>query len=706
LISGISADESASTVMKLVSEPLDGEDTFAPEAALAFFGHPALGVQGGLGVAYTDGLLSPYTPTFLHRSLSCGSTPLPLHSPALSDSFPIHSAHPRSAPMSATSSLTNAMKDMHFPIPPPNERTPASCPIAPSAFCLWADDADSDAMHVFAKLDAQGGGGCGPVGTVFLQDLPLSDLRFPGLVAMNEHLPCQFLHVKLNLDVPSSSPIDATTAVATQLHTQLTLTSLQDLNLTAVTSIYSYGTQVLSLEEQLAPPTRLGPSSRGLPTSSASSSPASPLSPLTPGSDVGLGSNPLRHKFSYNAPFAADFWSIFLRGAFSTSTPVTASDPSSAIPAQLPSFTKTGAERSEFAMAISGLSVIQEFVVKSEEPIGAPLVEMDGGDVSPGSALGDVVLVVTYDFECKETLSMGAARVCYLKTRTPERKSSLMLPVPADAAAFFPLARTLPHGIVRPTPLPLPTASPGRPRPTHSPNKPSLSLLIPPPAAFLAPHPTAPGSSSPNTANGLVTPWPQVLHTPLLPPPVQLASENDRERERLEGIWKKNSGEWELGSPALLGAFHPLSAGVHEGFALQQQQQHQTQQQLYGIPYQYPPPPVHHSLPHYPKTAQALHELTSHALASPNAHALASHRHVQHTSMPRSESNSTIHGTPFVIHPSHGYLPKAEIEGGLYTGVIPDARPVRIQSERGREGEVQDYFTGLLGRSTKYVVGA
>lgn len=550
--------------MKLVSEPMDGEDVFSPLAQASYFlpsQRPSL-LPTPVALQYGDGLHSPFTPTFLSRSISCG--PTPMLGPSGNHDSPLPSPYFISSPMSATSSITSAMKDLHFPIPPSIEisRSPqATCPIAPANLCLWADKSDGDAMHVFAKLaknDKAGLGNSQPTGNVYLEELPMAEVRYPKLSEMHESLPCQFLHVKLNLALP-----EAESGISVDgLHTQLTLTSLQDLSLTSVTTIYSFGTQVLSLEEQLPSPSRLTPSSRGAvhPTTSGlvmSASPASsPISPVGPGSN-NTSPNALRHKYSYSAPFASDFWSIFFRGS------VDASDSMAA-----PRFAKDLHERSELAAAIAGLSVVQEFVVRADDSAYPSLVpDASASKISPGSALGDVVLVIIYDLEACETDSplAGSAKVSFLSMRRP------VFPVSAGALARMQSLAAHPTGTsAARVPSPLSNVSnlppiPGPSRPSNANNaivpvvsnhptlsrprsmsKPALTLNIPPPNAYLSNSNSSPGSEPPP-----ITPWPQIVHTPAVPPAVQAPS-SPTLRNRLGQIWAATSADWAMTSPALM----------------------------------------------------------------------------------------------------------------------------------------------------------
>jgi transcriptional enhancer factor len=376
--------------MSLVAEPTEQEDVFSPMGpSIAYFGDPSASVATGSGsYRETPVLMSPYTPSHHHRSVVGSSSPL-------SASGQLASPYAISSP---TSSLSSALQDLHFPMP--HELRPETCPIVPTDFCMWAASSTSPEVHVYAELDRRKSHF--PRGTTFLEDLFEADTRFPGLVAMHERLPCQFLHVKLPVSLPGyegGPELD-------RLNAQLSLTSVQELPLSTVTTICSYGTRVLNLIEPLPPPVFLGNASMMStsvpPLSATGSSSGSEPSPLTPNSQPGLGSATTSpsHRFSYVCPFASEFFSIFLRGTHSGDSTTDA----------LPSYRKNEKERVDMEVALRGITVMQEFVVPSDDKWG--VVGGGGGDVggggpgsktvdevSPGSAIGHVVLLIVYEFE-------------------------------------------------------------------------------------------------------------------------------------------------------------------------------------------------------------------------------------------------------------------------------------------------------------------
>lgn len=555
------------------------------------------------------------------------------------------------------------MKDMHFPIPRQNERSLVTCPIAPAAFSLWAEDPHSEeAMHVFARLADESL--AGPSGTLYLEDLPLSELRFPGLVNMNDHLPCRFIHIKINLDIPAAEGGIS----STEFNTQLTLTSLQDLNLTSVTSIYSYGTQVLSLEEDLAPPSRIVPSAN-LGSSSV------PISPTT-------SNSALQHKFSHNAPFASDFWSIFLQGAFS---PEVEGAP------HIPSFSKSGAERSEFSMAISGLSVIQEFVVRAEEPV----LPANQTPISPGSALGDVVLVVTYDFECQESPSSGKAQVSYLAVRKPA-------PLPTRAPSvrmqpnYLSMNRTTStHSLGDMAPRMDHQQSRG----SHHQSKPSLSLHIPPPPSFGGIQ----GGVTRSPGMGPSTPWPQLIHTPNAPPPVHTASATSpTQRGRLQTAWARDSNDWESSSPALMGVFPYTPAATSTPTYSQAMSDLTTRAIAAGTP-TFPMYPSHHPLSHPPHahSQETFHVHPSHLLAPSSAADQMQYTTLRSVPM----AGRSVSGPAVMQQQVKAEDPNALSGSLLFDPLMPFGNDVREDEKAVKEIEAQDYFTGLLGASSKYSAG-
>ena len=349
-----------------------------------------------------DSLLSPYTPTFLSRESSYVPSPLvsPLEGPATGDGLLRASASFGPPQASPGSSLAMAMKDMQFPFPSHSTlRDGQACPLVPDAFCIWADSEHREDVHVYTQLDNTQPGGALPLSVVYLEDLHQSEIRFAKLAPMYDFLPCQFLHAKLQVALPSTESGLALDA----LHTSLSLLSLQDLNLTSVVTIFANGTQVMSMEEPLSGPFRHIPDVRqSLVDNPACSGGGSPPTPHQ------LGSGP-RYRFTYNSPLATDFWSVFLRGNLEDGQVPDADG--------LPPFAKSPIGQQQLQRAIGGISAIQEFVVKSDTADGTPDAPTCQGAISPGSSLGHVVLVVAYDFAPADEGARAPAVLSYMSMR-------------------------------------------------------------------------------------------------------------------------------------------------------------------------------------------------------------------------------------------------------------------------------------------------
>ncbi|GAA6019984.1 hypothetical protein JCM11491_004888, partial [Sporobolomyces phaffii] len=541
--------------MYLVSDPVEGEDDFLPGNADLFFGK--------------EGMASRHAPpVFLERSLSASN--IPHHPPIdLSTKVTVHGLAPPIAPppphsnmaqidsnalhspfvlqpspsaTTPTSGLTRAMEGMSVAVSAGSTpiTVPAACPIAPSFMSVVAPTSTGGNGHIYARVDARDG----PTRTVFVEDLPMWEKRYGAIPAMNDHLPCQFLHVQLPLSIPGVNG----TLLDLPLETQVRVTSVQALPLTAVTSIYCHGDSVITYEDVLSPQV-LDASSTSLP-----------------------------HRFFYDVPFGSEFWTMLLRGGqdgFSE-----------------PTLRKTNKERQSLADMLPGFSVIQEFVVPAEN--GRQLG--GGSDVaglSPGSAMGDVVLVVLYDLEVSKGVKAQTGDLSFLSLRRTARgpspsPSHPLLPSLDEYELIDPYSHLaeLPHLII-PTEeyfhvldndsSSLDTARPPSVSLAHKPN---LSLHIPPPPKFgnhLDPSLHAHGANSsaqPSPSlNGPITPWGQVVHTPTHPPPVlpppSAVADAQRDRSRLEAAWrstaKETNNRWDLDSPALY-APPPVPPPAHSSY--------------------------------------------------------------------------------------------------------------------------------------------
>lgn len=439
---------------QLIAEPTTEEDFYIPAGGMMYAQTLAGYGYGGLGGAYpllsmdsganSAGLLSPYTP-----GLSGGQG---LTSP-LSPGVP---------PLSATHSITSGLNDLHLPQTGVKSTSPNTpCPILPASFSMWVHCSSGDEKHVYTNLDRNSmttyANNQSSLPQMTLDSVRVGHFRFPRLAEMYHRMPCQFLHVHVPLSIPRH---DVMMPRYDHFSTQLSLTSAQDLRLTSVTTVYSHGKRVLSLVEPLEAPRKISgrngvdvssttvtggasatvdssanetadqtASSQDDPTTStpvknkasqrresdgsiASLSPISgtssgPASPRTPLDANNQSNGNLRHRWCHQAPFATDFWADFL----SRNHPVNVYSGHDG----LQSFGKEPSERAALGMAVSGVTIIQELVVAIEGAAASAattgrngatpaLLNDAGSSLSPGSKVGDVVLVIAWDLECVEAL--------------------------------------------------------------------------------------------------------------------------------------------------------------------------------------------------------------------------------------------------------------------------------------------------------------
>lgn len=447
---------------QLIAEPTTEEDFYIPAGGMMYAQTLAGYGYGGLGGAYPllsvdngSGLLSPYTP-----GMTSGQGLASPHSPG-------------APPLSATHSITSGLNDLHFPqqtgVKDTSGNTP--CPILPASFSMWVHCSTGDERHVYTNLDRNSmttyANNQSSLPQMTLDSVRVGHFRFPRLAEMYHRMPCQFLHVHVPLSIPRH---DVMMPRYDHFSTQLSLTSAQDLRLTSVTTVYSHGKRVLSLVEPLDAPRKIsgrngveitstssvdvgsaatvgvsnsdasaeagdqeassqdaaamsstptkaknyqrresdGSIASLSPISGTSSGPASPRTPLDANNQA---NGNLRHRWVHQAPFATDFWADFL----SRNHPVNVYGGRDG----LQSFGKEPSERAALGMAVSGVTIIQELVVASEDSARqgaaasaaagskdtAPALLNDASSsLSPGSKVGDVVLVIAWDLECVEAL--------------------------------------------------------------------------------------------------------------------------------------------------------------------------------------------------------------------------------------------------------------------------------------------------------------
>lgn len=656
----------------LIAEPVTEEDFYMPAGGmmyaqtLAGYGYGGLGGPNPLVTeSPSAGLLSPYSP-FAHGGNLPPTSPL-----GRSPDF-------NAPPLSAGGGITSAFDKLSLPgthAAGSRSGSGVSCPILPATFSMWAHCSDSDDIHLYTTLDYDTMSNFAQADAQLPRvplDMPrLGSYRFPRMAEMYQRLPCQFLHVHVPMSIPRQ---DILLPKFDRFSTQLSLTSHSDARLTSVTTVYSHGKRVLSLMEPLEPPRKLSKNKRGAaPTVKSETSPpdvpptvnestptpADGAKSPSPGrnSDAGTagGSPSATHRFVHQAPFATDFWADFL----SRNHPVHVYRGRNT----RQSFCKEPSERAALGMAVSGITIIQELVDAGNNPGNAPQPdsEMKGGAqllpdhaaarVSPGSTIGDVVLVISWELECVESLGgkPGKPIVSLIAEPTQHAGVSPMMsgqahlaPPPQQQFAGYSMASPQMQRQQQLAGSPLgqqqdlspfmqgpqvPNNAFGGQSSNNGPSllrkrglsgsKPNLMLNIPPAPAHLNPNRTIaanPGTASPNALawgamqrsamfapNSPLTPAHAMVSTPLAPPPMPSDEDSKAHRERLNRAWAASAAAGgninDFASP-LVSTF-PLSGGTANeadvmaamrkfAAGYPEQQQRQHQQQLLHPQYQQP----------------------------------------------------------------------------------------------------------------------
>lgn len=415
---------------QLIAEPQTEEDFYIPAGGMMYAQTLASYGYGGLGgpLFAPDGnanLFSPYS--------SSMHSPLP----------PVSQHEGLNTPV--TAGMTAAFNGMHIPSPglaphDPKAGLSPSCPILPASFSMWVHCSNSEDRHVYTTLERKGNQANSTLPRLSLDSVRLGQYRFPRLAEMYHHLPCQFLHIYVPLAVPRA---DVLLPRYDHFSTQLSLTSQQETRLTSVTTVYSHGKRVLSLVEPLESPRRVsGRASSNAGTDDINNGIASPRSNSNSLTVNDASAQP-KHKFCHQAPFATDFWADFL----SRNHPVNVYNSGDSVQ----SFGKEPSERAALGMAVSGVTIVQEFVIASNDQMGAQqqasasaeapsingsssavLMNDTGNHISPGSKVGNVVLVIAWDLECVEALNgeAGTPVVSLLTAASPSPRPSMLMPSP------------------------------------------------------------------------------------------------------------------------------------------------------------------------------------------------------------------------------------------------------------------------------------
>lgn len=607
----------------LIAEPVTEEDFYIPAGGMMYAQTLAGYGYGGLGGPMPmlsdspvsgNGHLTPHSP---YPGYSNMPSPIAGHSPSYE------------APLSA--GFTSAFNNLALPSPGlpsrSNSTSNAPCPVLPATFSMWAHCSDADEIHLYTSLKHDSMDGHAQLPKLPL-DLPkLAAYRFPRLPEMYQQLPCQFLHIAVPMSIARQ---DALLPNFDRFSTQLSLTSCSNAKLTSVTTVYSHGKRVLSLVEPLEAPRKLtrnrhrksnaGPDSRQ--DGNASLLPEIPItdneisaSPISqddvpeisfsaadaPATSQGASPAPgsTEHRFCHQAPFATDFWADFL----SRNHPVHINRGRGS----QQSFCKEPSERAALGMAVSGITIIQELV----DANNGPAREAEGSQgslarVSPGSSIGDVVLVVAWELECVEALGGRPGTPTVSLISEPSQRASPMMGGAGQSLALPPHQQFAgysmggaQHQLRSPMPSPLPFGQhsqhpasvqvnfqpPHQPRPAppsrlqhqHQPeqqqgspvgptllrkrglsnNKPNLMLNIPSaqsthlmnrsasPHGQASPHTLAWGMMQRNAMYGPsspMTPAAALIGTPSMPPPLPSEEDAKAHRERLNRAWAASAG--------------------------------------------------------------------------------------------------------------------------------------------------------------------
>lgn len=613
----------------LIAEPVHESDFFLPAGGPQYSQNLAGFNYGGLGgpnANFVDsdqiqGLQSPYSPF-------ANSLPLPPASPL---DFAGDYNNP---PLSA--GLSTAFGNMGLPSPGVRSSSSAACPILPSTFSMGLSCTDAADVHYYSKLDYESmapfsqAEACLP--RIPLKADRLGAHRFPRLQEMFARMPCQFLHVSVPMAIPRQ---DILLPKFDRLTTQLSLTSQSDKPLISVTTVYSFGKVVLSLYETLeaARPiagVKSGRKSGGEtptprhPSTGSSPQPSQIKEESTPGADLSendsptksSGSSPTKHMYCYQAPFATDFWADFLSRQHPVQWHRNARQ----------AFCKEPSERAALGMAVGGITVVQEFVVANSNRAGNAMVNDHGclseealgpAFISPGSSMGDVVLVIAWDLECVEKLGGQPGKPIVSHICEPQRRNispmmggQQMLGVPPQQQfAGYSMSSPQVHRtqMLQSSPLasttPLSPLMQGPPRPTFngqnssaslgpsllrkrglSGAKAHLMLNIPPASTHLNPNRTldaSPRSAQPSPGamawgsmqrhammglNSPITPATSMAGTPLAPPPLPTEEESKAHRDRLTRAWAADAsmGHQDFHSP-LVGTFQLPRGDGSEG---------------------------------------------------------------------------------------------------------------------------------------------
>lgn len=449
---------------QLIAEPAAEEDYYTPAGGMMYAQPLADYSSGLLGVSL---LTAPNDPSLI-------VSPSPLSSATLSPNpnlmSPLPSGlSPRGSP--ATGAIASALDNLHFTASPKPMSQGALSPqlatettlladvdpapmVLPSSFSMWTYASTTEDKHVYAKLDSAALSrvlqNATPLPVVPLSAPNLSSFRFPKLDEMYKQLDCPCFHVHVPLSLPRLSP---TSPPFDRFGVALSLASTKNTPLLSILSIYSHSKCVLSMVERLEAPRPLAmrradslnarspqPAAEALGPDAGGAGEAHAASPADGSKSPAMGAQD-KYRWSYQAPFASEFWADFL----SRNHPVHMYGSGGLDVA--PSFCKEPSERAALGLAVSGVTFVQEFVLPNDADTPVHTVqnppELSGSDISPGSKLGEVVCVVAWEYECVEmpNKQSGVPVVSLIKNtghastaqppsepNTPQKSAATMVP--------------------------------------------------------------------------------------------------------------------------------------------------------------------------------------------------------------------------------------------------------------------------------------
>lgn len=223
--------------------------------------------------------------------------------------------------------------------------------------------------------------------TTNLEDVVDFDIRFPQLAEMIEKLDCPVELFNINLDIPVDGYGNASqkeTGLIGGLKNKYELISDVAERLTSVTSIYSFGEKLVTIDDRMDPPVLLN-----------APSPNSTKLQI--------------NKYLHNAPFVLPFFSVVLKGFQMEDREIAGGSRGT--------FYKTVAELEDFQASLAGLTIIQEFVCPKLG--GDNISEAKRGNSKDG--LGEILLVVAYSIKSNhfERESLGRVEVTRLIRKRP-----------------------------------------------------------------------------------------------------------------------------------------------------------------------------------------------------------------------------------------------------------------------------------------------